>query len=136
VEHRASVRLITANLSKADQQHFGDSVLHESLARAIASRCLTGNILKTKKNLPIHELLQRRIELTRARYREMRTLLRDRNMTDECSRNTVSDGGGVVTGRIDVGHFLEERKNSMFELLMQIVRAIVIALTISIPFLL
>jgi hypothetical protein len=66
----------------------------------------------------------------------MRTLLRDRNMTDECSRNTVSDGGGVATGRIDVGHFLEERKNSMFELLMQIVRAIVIALTISIPFLL
>src|ERR1700733_4421196 len=37
-----------------------------------------------------------RIELP-ARYREMRTLLCDRNMTDECSWNPASDGDGVVT---------------------------------------
>jgi hypothetical protein len=35
----------------------------------------------------------------------------------------------------DVGLFLEERKKSMFELVMEIVRAILVALTILVPLL-
>jgi hypothetical protein len=65
----------------------------------------------------------------------MRTLLRDRNMTQECSWNPASDGVGVATGRIDVGLCLEGRKSSMFELVAEIVRAILVALAILVPLL-
>jgi hypothetical protein len=65
----------------------------------------------------------------------MRTRLHDRSVTEGCSWNTASDGGRRGAGRIDVGLCLEGRKSSMFELVTEIVRAILVALAILVPLL-